>query len=239
MKVYDNLEQNTPEWMRLRNGIVTASAMQQVLSKARGGKGTSVTRQTYMDKLIAERLTGRFATNFTNDDMFRGHEMEGAARDAYSAVYGVEVDQPAFITNYDEIGTVGFSPDGLVGKDGGIEIKSRADHVQVKMMREMLGNATIPNENKAQVQCGLWVSEREWIDYISFNDALGIERVRVYRDEPYIKEMSLIVKAFNIEMMEWVEKLRNHMIEAPAIPQEPDIIDEFISGDSEPKEYRA
>jgi hypothetical protein len=118
-----NVEQGTAEWFQARLGIPTASKFKDVMSKGRK-KGThGAARRTYMLQLLAERLSGQVAPHWTNEHTVRGHEDEPKARDAYQFESGAEVNQVGFVID-DEIGA-GFSPDGLVGSDGIIEIKSK------------------------------------------------------------------------------------------------------------------
>jgi len=77
--------------------------------------------------------------------------------------------------------SIGYSPDGLVGDDGLIEIKSRAPKTQV---RTVIADE-IPAANYAQLQCGLLVSGRKWIDYISFSNGMHLWRERVLPDEKW------------------------------------------------------
>ena len=57
----------------------------------------------------------------------------------------------------------------------------------------------------------LWVTEREWCDFLSFDPRLdcaaGYLQQRVYRDEEYIKEMKTKVEAFIEKMNELIEQL--------------------------------
>ena len=72
---------------------------------------------------------------------------------------------------------IGYSPDGLVGKDGLIEIKSR----RPKKHLQTIIAGTVPAENMAQIQAGLLVSGRDWCDYISY---CGGMRPWIKRVEP-------------------------------------------------------
>jgi hypothetical protein len=230
MKIH-NCEQNSYEWMQLRQGIITASGMSNVLSKGRGKTANSKTRQTYMDKLIGEQLSGRFPSNYTNEDMAMGHEMEPHARHYYERITGRKMEQVGFITNFEDIGTVGFSPDGLVGDDGLIEIKSRRDHVQVRVL---LDDRPSP-EHYAQMQCGLWVSERQWCEYVSFNDAIPPFIGRVERDEEFIQNMREQVIAFYAEMTEALNILTEKI---KAMPPMPDVFTDVISGEMPLRDMR-
>jgi predicted phage-related endonuclease len=109
--------------------------------------------------------------------MLRGHEDEVEARILYAQHYA-PVQDVGFITN-DRWGfTLGYSPDGLVGDDGLIECKSRRQKFQV----ETVINGDVPCDYLLQVQTGLLVSERKWLDFISYSGGLPMVTVRVYPD---------------------------------------------------------
>ena len=197
MQIID-CEQGSSEWLEARAGIVTASGMQFVMAKGQGK-----TRETYMYKLIGEIMTGDAASNYTNSYMEDGHLLEDDARRAYEESHGCKVDQVGFIRNHDDIGGVGFSPDGLVGDTGSIEIKSKLAHLQVSIL---LANK-VPPEHMKQLQCGLWVSEREWIDFIAYSPNMPMLVKRVHRDEGLIKKMKDEVNRFYDEMTEKLERI--------------------------------
>ena len=99
------------------------------------------------------------------------------ARNIYAEKYG-DVDEVGFITN-DKFGfTIGYSPDGLVGTDGAIECKSRRQKYQI----ETILSDTMPVDYLVQIQTGLLVSERKWIDFVSYCGGLPMFTKRVYPD---------------------------------------------------------
>jgi hypothetical protein len=194
MKILD-CKQGSFEWFEARLGIPTASNFAHVLSKGKP-------RKTYMMKLIAEKLTGKITQNGNSASMDRGHMHEPRARTAYEFKKGRSVKQVGFILN--EYVDAGSSPDGLVGRDGSIEVKSKSPHLHV----EVMVNDKLPAEHKAQVQGGLWIAEREWCDFISYSPPLDMFVKRVYRDEKYISELEKAVIKFNDEMKELLERLK-------------------------------
>lgn len=198
MKVFKELEQGTAEWFEARQGIITASSMSDVLAKGQGK-----TRNTYMNKLIGEVITGNTAPSYSNAYMDAGHEFEIEARDIYSAAFA-ECLQVGFYRNFDDIGGVGYSPDGVVGEDGLVEIKSRLAHLQV----ELILADRVPPEHQAQIQCGLWVSEREWLDFVSYCPNMPLFVKRVFRNEDYIAEMKTEVIKFYEEMAEKIKRIK-------------------------------
>jgi hypothetical protein len=79
--------------------------------------------------------------------------------------------------------SLGYSPDGLVGDDGLIEVKCRR---QKKHLQTILADE-VPPENMAQLQCGLLVSGREWIDYVSYCGGMPMYVKRVYPDTAVVR----------------------------------------------------
>lgn len=185
-------EQGSEEWRACRLGIPTASEFSAILAEGRTRGSPSLTRRTYLYKLIAERMTGEPADDYTNRHMERGKEMEAEARDWYAFACDVEPRRVGFIRN----GRVGCSPDSLIGENGMLEIKTKLGHLQV----DVLLSKTLPSEHKAQVQGQLWVAEREWVDFISYWPKMPPFKLRVYRDEEYIKHIAKMVDIFCNEL---------------------------------------
>ncbi|PZP57722.1 MAG: exonuclease, partial [Delftia acidovorans] len=132
----------------------------------------------------------------------RGNAMEDEARQHYAFVEVAEIHRVGFIRN----GNKGASPDSLVGDNGGLEIKTALPHIQI----DRLERDRLPPEHKAQVQGNLWLSEREWWDFVSYWPKLPILTVRVYRDEDYIKTMADEIDRFNDELAALVERIRHY-----------------------------
>ncbi len=187
IRVYDEIEQGSPDWFAVRLGIPTASNFAAVLAKGEGK-----TRRAYLMKLLGERLTGEPAETFQNGHMERGKVMEAEARETYEIVHGAELRRVGFIRN----GDVGCSPDSLIGDAGMLEIKTKLPHI----LLEAIEADKLPPEHVAQVQGQLWVAEREWCDFVAYWPRLPLFRVRVVRDEKYIANLSLEVDRFNAEL---------------------------------------
>lgn len=125
--------------------------------------------------LAAERINGWTEPVRITDDMWRGIDDEPKARDLYAEHYA-EVDEVGFMVE-DQWGfQLGYSPDGLVGDDGLIEIKSRRSKTQ---LATILADS-VPADNMAQLQCGLLVTGRKWIDYVSYSGGMPLYVKRVY-----------------------------------------------------------
>lgn len=196
MEVFD-VEQGEEAWFQCRLGLPTASKFSTVMAKGEGK-----TRSEYMRKLAGEILTGEPAETFTNQHMERGRTMEDEAREMYAFVESAEIKRVGFIRN----GKKGASPDSLVGSNGGLEIKTALPHIHI----DRLERNRLPPEHKAQVQGNIWLSEREYWDFVSYWPKLPILTVRVYRDEDYIKEMAGEIDRFNDELDALVERIRRY-----------------------------
>jgi len=196
-----NCEQGGDEWFAARLGIPTASMFSVLLSGRKDAKDKK-TRTTYMMKLAGEIITGEPAESYTNIHMERGKVMEDEARDLYAFMADADPVRVGFIKAFG----AGASPDSLIGDDGGLEIKTALAHIQV----DRLLNGTLPPEHKAQVQGGMWISGRKWWDFVSYSPRLPLFRIRVERDEEYIKEIAAGVAEFNKDLAAMVESIRNY-----------------------------
>jgi hypothetical protein len=188
-------EQNSAEWYLARLGIPTASEFKSVLAKGEGK-----TRRTYMMKLIGERLTGEPCEGYSNGHMERGKEMEAEARDLYCFMTDLDVRRVGFVRN----GEKGASPDGLIGNDGMVEIKTKLPHLQAEVL---LGDR-LPPEHVAQCQGALWVAEREWIDFVSYYPKMPPFIKRVHRDEKFIANLALEVETFVMDLHDLLAKIQ-------------------------------
>jgi putative phage-type endonuclease len=202
MKIY-NFEQGTPEWLQIRTGRITASRFKDVLSKG-VGSAPSKTRQSYIYEVASEILSGCPSESYTNAAMEYGTLSEPAARQVYEEMEMIPVEQVGFV-ELNEF--VGCSPDGLVGKTGLLEIKCPKTSTQIQ--RVLAG--VFPSEYQAQVQGQLWVCEREWCDFVSYDARIkgpaAYFKVRVQRDDKFIKNLEVGVDSFINELKEVLEKL--------------------------------
>lgn len=206
-KTYDDLVQGTPEWLELRRGIVTASTVGQLITAKTVKVASNDNARALVYKLAAERITGRVEPSFQSDAMLRGHMDEPYARDLYSKTYAPVVECGFMVT--DDYGwRLGYSPDGLVGTDGLIEIKSRdpKKHLETILVDE------VPAENMAQIQAGLLVSVRAWCDYISYCGGMPLWTKRVYPDPRWQRAIVEAVNDFE-EVADTMRRRYDHAVE--------------------------
>lgn len=174
---------------------------------ARTKIGFAASRASYMAELIAERLTGVPAEHYTNAAMQWGTDTEPLARAAYAFHHDVDVEEVGFI-RHPTILQSGASPDGLVGKDGLVEIKcpgNIATHI------ETLRGGSLPDKYRVQIQYQLAVTGRLWCDYVSFDPRMPPKMQlfvkRVLRDPDRIERLEKDVIVFLAELDEVIADL--------------------------------
>lgn len=199
----NNVAQGSPEWQAARLGKATGSRFAEVLA---GGRG--LTRKAYATQLALEIITGRPGDSFTSQAMALGTEREPLARALYEALTGNFVTEVGFCEH--ERLSCGVSPDGLVDDDGGVEIKCPRERTHA----EYLSLPAEPASYTAQIQGCMWVTERQWWDFVSFNpsfpaNARLIVR-RIERDQAYIDRLAEAVESFTGEVQSMVELIRTY-----------------------------
>jgi len=161
MKLHNNIEQRSQEWFRLRQEHpLTASEAQAIGNQGKG-----------LETLVWGQLSAKYSTgevdSYTNKDLERGIELEAQARSLYELETGNVVEEVGFVTNDEVSKYAGASPDGLVGKDGLLEIKCFEDKKHFKMMLEK--EIEIESAYEWQIQMQLLITGRKWCDFVAYS----------------------------------------------------------------------
>lgn len=205
--------------MQLRCGIPTASEFKRIF-KPGGGRADRNRRQKYLNELLAERICGHREDTYVSRDMEIGKEREPHAVAWYEFNSGAQTQSVGLVTN-DE-GTIGASPDRLVGEDGLLEVKcpKLANHLAYL---EDVKEVALVRAHYPQIMGQLWIIERQWIDILSYNPAPPraedrCTSVRVVRDEEYIRGLSEAVSEFSerLESISFARGCRPAMARAPS-----------------------
>lgn len=208
IKYHHDLTQGTDEWCAARCGLLTASEMKHIITPTLKVADNEKSR-CHMYELLAQRITKYVEPHYISDDMLRGMNDEQDAKILYDKHYD-KVETVGFITN-DKWGfTLGYSPDALIGKTGALECKSRRQKFQI----ETILTDEMPAEYSIQVQTGLLVAEREWLDFISYSGGIPMFTTRVYPDEKMQTAIILAATAFEEKLAEMLEKY-NARLAAP------------------------
>jgi len=193
-------KQYSDEWYKARLGIPTSSNFDKIIT----AKGVpSKQAKNYMYRLAGETIIGQSQETYQSEAMLRGLEMEEEARQLYQIATGNKVEQMGFCVTEGKA-VYGCSPDGLIGKDGMIEIKCPLIHTHVGYLL----NNQLPIEYLQQTQGQLLVTGRKWCDFVSYY--LGMEPliIRVKRDERFLKLLEIELTIFCEKLMETIKKLK-------------------------------
>ena len=197
MKIYDDLVQGTPEWKAVKCGVPSASNFDKIVT-TKGERSKQA--EKYLYTLAGERSTGTSEETFQSAAMLKGTEMESEARSYYEIVNDTEVKQVGFCL----ADGYGSSPDGLIGKDGGLELKvpNLATHVGYLL------DGKLPTEYFCQVQGNLFVTSRKWWDFMSYaSPSIKPFIIRVEPDKTFIKKLEIELRLFCDELEQIVKKI--------------------------------
>jgi hypothetical protein len=191
MQIIRDIEQGSDEWLQLKLGVASASNFDKIITST--GK-ESESLKKYALQLATELMLETPEPSFKNDVMARGNEVEPLARETYQQQTFNVVEQITMFKS--DCGNFGYSPDGIIGDpdnivgDGGlVEIKCP---IATTHFKYLLDNK-MPTDYWQQVQGGLWVSQRKWIDFVSYNSYFKDKKlfvIRVERDEEYIAKLA-------------------------------------------------
>lgn len=218
LHTYPDLEQGSEEWLEVRRGIITASTVGRLVTTRTLKPASNDTSRGLTEQLIAERITGETEPTYMNDDMMRGVLHEPIARDTYAMVYDAPVEQIGFMIRDDWGFPIGASPDGLIGNDGGLEIKCPRAKAHIRTIL----NDEVPAQYMAQVQTSLLVSGRDWWDFVSFRAGLPMWTKRVYPDPKWQEAIVAAATAFEEVADETVATYERLIVGLPATEPVPD-----------------
>jgi hypothetical protein len=190
-------EQGSALWQEVRCGLVTASRAADVIAMTK--KGEAAARRDYRTEILCEILTGVPYPQFVTKEMIWGTEQEPFAIAAYEIQTGILVERVGFIA-HGEISRFGCSPDGLVGDRGLVQVKCPTTATHLSWMLA----GVVPIEHIPQLLAELSCTERDWVDFVSFDPRLP-EHLQLFvrrfdRDPKLIATLEAEVVHFNEEI---------------------------------------
>jgi len=202
--IIHDVEQGSPEWHAKRAGKATTSVFSRLITST-GAVSTGL--EDYAMDLAIELFNGepsmKFGGNWSTE---RGHEIEPEACADYENIMQVDVEHVGFIT--DNLMRYGCSPDGLVGKDGGLEIKCKTDKEHLKMLMKYEIDGMTPAEHIAQPQGCMFVTGRKWWDLHLYHPKMRSVTIRQYPDKLYFKILRKQLKTIDARKKVILEFMR-------------------------------
>ena len=188
--IYLDLVQGSPEWLRARLGIPTASNFHRLLTPKT--MKPSAAADQYADELLAEWLIGENLDAAISQFMERGAVLEQDAVHFYEALRDTDTTECGFCLTDDR--RCGASPDRFIGDDGLLELKCPAPATHVGYIRAL--REPKPTKYYTQTQGQLYVSGRQWVDFMSYHPSIRPVVVRYERDEPFIASLHDVLGEF-------------------------------------------
>jgi putative phage-type endonuclease len=194
------LTQGSEAWHAARIGSVGGSRIAGIFTRPRAGSLVSKVRESLFADLLAERLTGRSSEREFGDNaaVEWGKRTEPFARAAYEEKTGSKVELAGLIP-HPVVPYSHASPDGLVGLDGGVEIKCPNTKTHLETVRK----GKVPTIHLAQIKWNMACTKRLWWDFVSFDPRAEDEPFfcqRVYWDHTETQAMEMGVFAFVMEL---------------------------------------
>lgn len=193
--IIHEMQQGSEEWFQIKLGKFGGGSAHLFLTDGNSAGGIGAGLRKAIVAKASEIITGESTKpEFSNEQTERGLALEPIARQWYENQYFETVREVGFV---ERSFAAGCSPDGLVGDRGGIEIKCPKNE---NFIAHLLGGDKVPRSYYAQIQWSLFITGREWWDYVVYNRMFTPTCQRIYRDEELIKSFESKLKFVESEM---------------------------------------
>lgn len=194
MKIYTMkqhlLDNSTnPDWLDVRAGHFTGSDFGIYMPLLKKDELCKTTQKELCKKVL-ENFGYRFE-QFQTPEMLTGTEREPTAREAYSFVYGKDVQEVGFV-DYESL-HAGCSPDGVITSDGN-EVKKDGSNIKdiieikcpsVAEFAMYLDDDYIKNNYTHQIQFNLFITGADVCHFVVYHPDFNL----IVRDIPKDEEM--------------------------------------------------
>ncbi len=193
-------KQLSDEWFKARTGIPTSSSFDKIVNM----EGVqSKQRKKYLYQLAGEKITGVKDKTYSSDATDRGIELEDEAVRLYEVVTNKKVQRVGFCyANKKKL--YGCSPDGLIDSAGGLEIKCPSQAVHVGYLIDK----KLPADYFQQVQGCMFVTDRNWWDFVSYCPGMKPFILRVKRDKKFISALELEMISFCKDLKATIKEIK-------------------------------
>ena len=180
--------QNSQGWIEARCGIPTASEFENLLTPKFEVR-TGEMPKSYLARKLAEAWGGPLP-KFNTFALEQGNFLEEQAIPFYEFTSGETIQRVGLCMTDD--GRIGCSPDGLLGDNGGIEIKCPESPTHVKYLL----NGVLPPDYATQVHGSMHVTGRPWWKFMSYRRHFPPLILKIERDEKIQAAISEALGAF-------------------------------------------
>jgi len=167
------------------------------------------TAESYAEEIVC-RIMGFPLENYVSEAMQFGINCEPLAIKEYESVKFTEVDYTKDRVIHPKYDYISGEPDGLVGSDGIVEVKTPnpTNHFKSLLNGEQI------SQYMYQIQGYLWLTDRQWCDFCSFRpdypEKYRLRVNRVVRDQDMIDSLEeRCVLFWNDLVLPKLEQVRN------------------------------
>lgn len=196
----DDIIQRSEQWFTEKLGKPGSSKMDRIITPS--GK-ESKQKDGYLWELAAERVSGLATSSYQSQAMLDGIENEHKGRLLYELLFDVEVEQVGMIYQ-DENKRFLCSPDGIINREYGLEMKNVLPKTQVGYLL----SGKLPGEYFVQIQTSLLITGfSKWV-FMSVADGLPPLIIDIPRDYDFTARLKIVLDEFCDELDATTEKLR-------------------------------
>ena len=180
---YSDEPQRSPWWIANRIGKIGASDLHRWMAVSKRDGKPRKARLDLEREIAFEKAFNTPFSMFTTAAMQEGIDNEAFVRSEYESQSGNKVQEVGCFYNDHFVA----SPDGLIGEDGGLEIKWLQDNSWSEVIATGKPYSGSSGDHNLQIQGNLYASGRKWWDYVAANPNTGrFIVIRVERDEDII-----------------------------------------------------
>lgn len=206
LTVYKDLEQGSDEWHSARCGLIAASELDRIMTPGTLKPANNDKTRQHVYELAAQRINQYVEPSYVGDNMLRGWADEIRARDLYSERFEPVVEVGGMCRDFGTF-KLWCSPDGLIGENAGIEVKSRVQKYQVQTIVDNV----VPQEHVLQVQANLLVSGRSVWKYVSYSGGMPMWIIDVLPDAEIQAAIISACEAFEAKVQEVMRVYRERI----------------------------
>ena len=200
-----NLQQRSTEWFEARLGVITGSRAKNIFRS---------NNLSFVDELIAERMTRTIEEGYTSKYMEHGILFEPQALETYNERHNARAEEVGFCI-HDKYDWLAISPDALIFDEdgveaiGAVEIKCPSSRKHVEYMRQN----KLPNDYKYQVfHYFIVIDTLEYLDFVSYDPRFrekDLHVVRVTREEiqEELKDVFAEYLKFNAKVKKYEDQI--------------------------------
>ena len=205
-------EQRSEQWLKVKAGVISSSCSDKIMKS----RGLGVGGETYCFQLVAQLLKKHFEPTYVSAAMRKGIDREPLAKEQYEQEKLTSVNEVGFVVYYTEDenlkhlnGFIGVSPDGLIGLDGGLEIKCPEEDQHTKNLSNHKEDLMYID----QIQTCLFVTRRKCWDLMTYNpdfkEGFKWKITRFYPDLEWQKKFITRATQCKTKVLEITEKIKN------------------------------